>query len=208
MQNKLLTIFIIIIYGGNSTKEQKYNSGIGSTDTDTIEQYVSGLKNYFEPKKFNILDIGCGNFNVGIKTRDHFNEYIACDIVEDLIEYNKLKYHTSNVLFTKLNAINDILPDADIVILRQVLQHLSNAEIFSILKKLKKYKFIIITEHIPTLLNIVYNIDKLIGPDIRLSNNSGVSLSKLPFNLKFKKETQICNIMQSEGRVETIIYEL
>ena len=46
-----------------------------------------------------------------------------------------------------MNALNDNLPIADIIMIREVFQHLSNANINKILNKIKKkYKFLILTE--------------------------------------------------------------
>jgi hypothetical protein len=76
------------------------------------------------------------------------------------------------------------LPDGDACFLRQVLQHLSNREICAILPKLNKYRWVYITEHYPTDNDgIKPNKDKVHVGDIRLLENSGVYLSKPPFNL-------------------------
>ena len=80
--------------------------------------------------------MGCGDFVVGSKIRSLCNQYIACDIVAPLIEYNKKKYQPLNVDFRTLNLISDNLPSADVVFIRQVLQHLSNIEIKNIIPKL------------------------------------------------------------------------
>ena len=48
-----------------------------------------------------------------------------------------------------MNIVKDNLPSADCIILRQVLQHLSNAEVQQIITKLSAYKYIILTEHLP-----------------------------------------------------------
>ena len=51
-----------------------------------------------------------------------------------------------------------------------------------------KYKYLVITEHLPDLVykveNFLPNIDKVTGPDTRIDKNSGVILTKPPFNLK------------------------
>jgi hypothetical protein len=41
------------------------------------------------------------------------------------------------------------LPDGDIVFLRQVLQHLNNSQISRVVQKLYRYKFLVLTEHVP-----------------------------------------------------------
>jgi hypothetical protein len=51
-----------------------------------------------------------------------------------------------------------ILPEAELIVVRQVLQHLDNKSIATILEKCKKYKYALITESI--YINASeYNID-------------------------------------------------
>jgi len=77
------------------------------------------------------------------------------------------------------------LPKADCVILRQVLQHLSNEEIKNILAKLYNYKYLILTEHLP-LRDFIPNEDIISGQGIRIKHNSGVwcGLNRSTFQVK------------------------
>jgi hypothetical protein len=78
----------------------------------------------------------------------------------------------------------DSLPPADLLTIRQVLQHLSNNKIKKILNNVNKYKYVIITEHLLKDGFVKkHNKDKPTGPDIRLIDNSGVYINKPPFNL-------------------------
>ncbi len=80
----------------------------------------------------------------------------------------------------ELDAVNaENLPEVDCCIIRQACQHLSNAQIMAILEKVNKYKFVIITEHVP-LKPIKKNLDKLHGPDIRLYQGSGMFVEAKP----------------------------
>jgi hypothetical protein len=95
------------------------------------------------------------------------------------------------------------LPNVQLVTIRQVLQHLSNAQISGILAKLKNYNHILITEHLP--LNesgIVYNVDKIQGDHIRLAYNSGVYIDKEPFNIK---ATILFEYREDLGEIPAII---
>ena len=85
-----------------------------------------------------------------------------------------------------------ILP-SDICFVRQVLQHLSNFHIQGLKLMSGKYKYLVITEHLNKVENFLPNIDKVTGPDIRI-DNSGVILTKPPFNLKAIEVKDVCNI--------------
>ena len=78
--------------------------------------------------------------------------------------------------------------------IRQVLQHLSNAEVGLILENCKKFKYLIVTEHYPNPdFELVPNIDIPHGPDMRLHYDSAVVLDKPPFdekNVKLLVETE------------------
>ena len=196
---------------GKGINNLPFNSGIGSSDKTTINAYIDSLKLFFISQMgvYNVVDCGCGDFNIGSQIRSIFNNYTACDIVDELISFNKIKFNNLNVDFKNLNLINDEIPKADIIIFRQVLQHLSNENILKIVSKINnKYKYLIISEHLPSSYNFVPNINKINGPGIRLNKNSGVILSEPPFNLNYTEKFVISDIAQDEGRIETIIYRI
>lgn len=171
-------------WGGSSSE---FCSGGGSVETKIVTPYISVItenihKEGLEGKTF--VDLGCGDFRIGKQLIPLCSKYIGIDIVRSLIERNQKEYENDKVKFIHLNMINEELPDGDVCFIRQVLQHLSNQQIINVLKKLKKYKLVFITEHYPTDNNfIVPNIDKVQGMDIRIYENSGVYLSEQPFGI-------------------------
>ena len=78
-----------------------------------------------------------------------------------------------------------------------------------IIKKLLHYKYIILTEHI-LLGSFIPNKDIISGQGIRLKQNSGVDVSKAPFNLTFKEEKNLNEIVleNNKGRIVTTLYTL
>ena len=164
----------------------KYCSGDGSVEEialpycDYINQYLSA--NY--PDGVTIVDLGCGDFRVGQHLLGENRKYIGVDIVSGLVDSLRERYASEEVTFVCLNIIEDTLPDGDVCLVRQVLQHLSNAQITDVLKALGKYKVVFITEHYPVDdSGLVPNKDKPHGEDIRLYDNSAVYLDKPPFGL-------------------------
>src|SRR5690554_5350046 len=111
--------------------------------------------------------------------------------------------HLCSLNFKTKNPLLDIatasLPAADCVILRQVLQHLSNAEIQSIVKKLAVYKYIILTEHLPER-DFVPNKDIISGQGNRPKKQSGVNLFVPPFNFKVEEERQLSAVVLNDGK--------
>jgi len=54
------------------------------------------------------------------------------------------------------------------------------------------YKFLIVTEHLPSRADFKQNFDKLTGPGTRMGDESGIVLTSPPFNLRPKSEKELC----------------
>jgi hypothetical protein len=198
-------------WGRSADPEMKFYSGGGSHEEAVVMPYVEAvcnlLKSFKTPPK--VVDLGCGDFNVGSKICHHTQMTIACDIVPDLISFNKEKFRDLNVYFQLIDLTMDELPYGEIVIIRQVLQHLSNASILNSLPKIiNNFKYLVITEHLPAGDAFIRNLDKPDGANIRNDIQSGVVLTDPPFNLKIVSERVLCSVPQYKGVIKTILYEI
>lgn len=198
-------------WGQSADSSHKYFSGSGSHSNEIIEPYINvsiNFLNLFDSKP-SVVDLGCGDFFVGSEIRQYCSHYIACDVVEELIYYNKEKFRDLNVDFRVLDLALDELPRADIVFIRQVFQHLSNQEILKTLPKLSKsYRYLVLTEHLPDAEVFTANMDIVTGRDTRLSKGSGIVLTEAPFNLSVKQATEVCVVNIPSGKLVTTIYQL
>lgn len=189
-----------------------FYSGEGSHDLKIITSYIESVIGFLEShhSKLTICDLGCGDFNIGRHFVAHTKNYKAIDIVESLIERNKKRFEADHLEFLCLDISKDNLPIADCIILRQVLQHLSNEEIIQIVEKLNAYKYIILTEHIP-VGDFTPNKTMISGQGNRLRYNSGVDLLKSPFHLKVKEERCLDEYIYSDekkGKIKTTLFTL
>ena len=188
-----------------------FYSGEGSHHPDLVNPYIavitSFLKSFESPLV--VCDLGCGDFNVGKELVKYTEKYVAVDIVTDLIAHHKKKFKTENLEFHCLDIAVDELPSGDCALLRQVLQHVSNAEIHSILKKLKDYKYVILTEHLPEV-DFTPNKDIISGQGIRLKKQSGINLLAPPFNFKVLEEKQLLSVVLNDrkGLIVTTLYKM
>jgi hypothetical protein len=191
-----------------------FSSGNGSHTPSVVAPYVNAVAGFLQSLSSppSVVDLGCGDFSVGKQLLPYCGRYVACDVVPALIERNKEKFTAAKVELRCLDIIDHDLPDGDIVFLRQVLQHLNNAQILRIVPKLYRYKFLVLTEHLPANTAFQPNLDKPTGGGTRLPQNSGVVLTAPPFLLRTKSESVLCSINESIGRhpgiMKTQLYEL
>ncbi len=191
-KDAMVQIYENNLWGG---EKSKFYSGLGSHHPETVDPYIAVvsafLKDFDAPPV--VCDLGCGDFNIGKELVRFSKKYIAVDIVPDLITHNKKEFQADHLEFHALDIAKDELPPGDIAILRQVLQHLSNTEIKSVVEKLYAFKFVILTEHLPEE-DFAPNKDIISGQGIRLKKQSGVNLSASPFNLEVIGEKQLLSV--------------
>jgi hypothetical protein len=198
---------------GVASPENKspFYSGPGSSDPQIVDPYVETVKRFFSsfPTKKKAVDLGCGDFQVGSRIVETFDSYTACDVVPELILFNKRYWQHLPVEFSVVDLVKDQIPTGDVLILRQVLQHLSNDDISKFTQSIPRgFSYLLLTEHLPSENNFLANKDKVSGTDIRLGSGSGVVLTQPPFNMNFKSETTLLSVPQFGGSIVTTLYEL
>lgn len=199
------------------TGDEELSSGAGSRFSELVDPYIDAIMRWAEAnngQKLTALDLGCGDFHVGKRVFPYFGKYIAADIVPILIENHRKNHVAPNLEFHCIDGIDEDLPQADVVFIRQVLQHLSNAQILKILPKLGQFKHVIISEHVPSAARLkVKNLDKVHGGGIRLAQGSGIYLQDPPFNLKSLDSTVLLELTHGldadrDGVIITTYYRL
>jgi len=73
-----------------------------------------------------VVDIQCGDFSAMWDIVFSFDHYIGCDVDAELIEHNK-RYSNDIISFQTTNAVTDEIPTADLLIVRDLFEHLSHA---------------------------------------------------------------------------------
>jgi len=162
-----------------------FNSGPGSKG-EAAERYIDCINHFIAAQYIrSVVDLGCGDFRIGSRIARPEISYVGVDIVEPLIQANQAQFGTGRVRFQCIDITRDELPAAELCLIREVLQHLSNAEAMAILTKTRKYKRVIVTERWPGPQgSFKANRDKPHGRAARFIWNSGLVLTEPPFNLK------------------------
>ena len=200
---------------GEGTADDSFHSGSGSHDPSVVEPYIKAVCAYMDELGGpDVVDLGCGDFSIGSRIRRHCSSYLACDIVPALIERNRQKYADLDVQFAIIDMVQDPLPPSEVVMIRQVLQHLSNNDVAAVLAKVAAtYRVLIITEHLPAG-NFVPNLDKPTGPSVRLSctEPSGLVITEPPFNIPPVTSRLLCEVEEPNlvipGSLRTTAYQL
>lgn len=179
------TVFTEIYQKGMWGGREALFSGTGSRGS-AADQYIAAIQQFIEANRISsVVDLGCGDFQIGMKIAEICERYTGVDVVKFVVDENTRHHGSDTVAFRHMNIVDDELPDADLCLIRQVLQHLSNAQIKRILAKLSKYRFVIITEHYPADADFkTPNIDKAHGPGTRVTLGSAVCLDQPPFNVQ------------------------
>ncbi len=191
-------------------------SGPGSHTQHVVNPYIKSAKAKIASLNCKIIvDLGCGDFNVGKYFVDDCEKYIACDVSSVVLQNNRQKYSFENVEFRELNITKDRMPSGDLAFVRQVLQHLSNSEIESFIEIINLYKpfrYLLVTEHLPSASDFVPNLDMPTSHGIRVGMNSGIELHNAPFNLSYQKMENIAEVSEATSGVDALIrstlYEL
>lgn len=108
-------------YGFGSSESR---SGPGSElgETRLLREKIKDLVK--EKNIKSVVDIPCGDFNWMKEIVFSFESYIGGDIVEEAVKTNNEKYSNSKIKFIDFDLINDPIPEADLLIVRDVIGHL------------------------------------------------------------------------------------
>ena len=207
------------IYGENRWGGEKgeFCSGTGSTNDAVVTTYVDTIRRLASERGFlgtRFVDFGCGDFRVGQRLLTLCSTYVGVDVVPSLVDRNNQVYGNQTTQFLAQDLTRDEPPEGDVCFVRQVLQHLSNAEIRTILSKLDRYQWVFITEHKPNAsASTLPNIDKVHGEDVRVAFGSGVYVDQPPFDLPRKSLEVVLELPGTglgpgvdPGVIQTILY--
>lgn len=156
-------------------------SGDGSRVQNAIV-YMKFLENFLKEHNIkSVVDVGCGDWTFSRFMDWGDAEYIGYDVVQYIIDRNNALFASPKVSFVCANAVEVNLPEADLMVCKEVLQHLSNTTICAFLKQIKNFKHCLITNDINTNDHLDTN------RDVSTGGYRCVDLTKHPFDLTGEK---------------------
>ena len=167
------------VWGG--FRDIDYWSGGGSRDYRVVYQYVHKINQFIFEHNINIVvDFGCGDMNIGEKIM--CKRFIGCDVVPELIDRNNEKYRTDpSKEFCICDGISEEIPHGDLLLIKEVFQHLSNEQILKIIENFKNFKYIIITDGTNLKKECNMDVTNMIADSRESFSNFDVT--KSPFNV-------------------------
>jgi SAM-dependent methyltransferase len=120
-------------------------SGAGSDVQNALlyEAYVQHLIR--QPGVRSIIDLGCGDWRFTRYLDLGDCDYLGVDIVASVVERNQTTYGSARVRFQQADITTFEVPPCDLVLCKDVLQHLSNAHVLAVLGRLAVAKTALVT---------------------------------------------------------------
>ena len=122
-------------------------SGSGST-LEITREYRAYLEDFIRKHRVtSIVDAGCGDWSFSSTVDWADASYLGVDIASDVIDADRKKYAKGKIAF-RVGDITEELPAADLLISKDVLQHLSNALVQKFIRnnlRRGKYKWVLLT---------------------------------------------------------------
>lgn len=151
-----------------------YKSGPGS-DPVAAKKWVEAVNRHLETDEIaSVLDVGCGDFRLGSNYNLTGKMYYGVDVSSEVMEAN---VNTDNVSFIVGDALKIDLPKTDLVLIKDVLQHLPNKDAISLVNKFLNTAKVVLMCNDYDSMNI----------DIAPGGHRGLDLQKAPYNLDVTK---------------------
>ncbi len=184
VQDTFSKIYRNQVWGKNG---EQFYSGPGSHGPAS-DMYCAAVTRFIQENGIrSVVDCGCGDFSIAKRIVEATDvQYVGVDVVPELIQHHRKNFQGPRVRFACANIIADDLPTADLYLVRQVLQHLTNDEIAKVLERLSCVPKVLITEDFPSQPTS-FNHDMTHGPEVRSDFGSGVYVDQPPFSLQVKE---------------------
>lgn len=152
-----------------------YGSGVGSLPLNNID-YMKLVQTFLRANAIkSVVDFGCGDWQFSQFIAWGEATYLGLDVVGEVVERNTARFARPGVQFAKFETVDDV-PSCDLVLCKDVFQHLPNPDIRDHLRMLKaRARYLLIT-------NDEWPCAELTNAEIEGIGWRPVSLSGAPFN--------------------------
>lgn len=154
----------------------------GGSKVENAKLYMEYLENFLKSHEIrNVVDLGCGDWTFSRHIDWSNINYLGIDVVKSVIEKNQRDFTKDNIHFIQADVLNFCLPEADLLICKDVLQHLPIQDISFVLEQIGKFKYCLITN------DIDLNDAKKNNLEILRGEYRSLDLTSYPFFLDAEK---------------------
>lgn len=119
-------------------------SGSGSTPEVTAS-YRQFLTNFIKQRDVkSVVDLGCGDWQFSQMLDWTGIDYVGIDVSKVVLK-NTSVFARPGIKFIEMNGVTGSVPGADLLILKDVIQHWTNDDIHRFIPSLNKFKYALIT---------------------------------------------------------------
>lgn len=156
-------------------------SGSGS-EFKNVQPYFNFLQTFLKENKIqSVVDAGCGDWQFSQFINWSGINYQGFDASKTVIKKNQEKFASKTITFVHGNFLERDLPKADLLILKDVLQHLSSKNIKKAISQFKNYKYVIVVNDVDPI--------NLSAPNIEIKDGQyrPLDITSAPYNVKAEK---------------------
>jgi SAM-dependent methyltransferase len=157
-----------------------WGTGSGSGSSEAVTRpYRLFLQDFLRRRAIrSVVDVGCGDWQFSSHVDWSGVRYLGIDVSATALASSR-RFEGPNVAFREGDARVDELPEADLLIAKDVLQHWSNDDIQGFLPRLERFRYALITNGFPPTRLYKTNLPKKAGAGYR-----PIDLSADPFRLE------------------------
>lgn len=171
-------------------------SGSGSKE-ELLHGYVMFVQDFLRKHEIRtIADVGCGDWQFSKNIDWGGASYTGYDVASVVINANNARYAKENVHFVHYNGDFAQIQSADLLICKDVLQHLPNAKIHDFIAILPKFRYALIAN----------DISERVNADILPTQYRALDLRQPPFNLVLEV-VHLIKRMPREPNIAVMLYD-
>lgn len=150
---------------------------------ENASPYIDFLQDFMKENNIrSVVEVGCGDWKVSRYITWGDIQYHGYDVVKGVINQNRKKYGSPFIQFSYADAISTELPEADLMICKDVLQHFPNEDVKSFLGQTSKFKHCLIINDTSYAKN-----EENENKQISKGGYRPLDLSRQPFKVKGMK---------------------
>jgi SAM-dependent methyltransferase len=167
IQKDMPTFGQLSVFDGIYTEEYWGGGSGGGSTPAASKPYVLFLESFLRKNNIkSIVDLGCGDWQFTRHLDLSGIHYTGIDAAKSIVEVNSLSYGSSNIHFSHFTGDYSIVPKADLLLCKDVLQHLDTASVHEVVKSvIPLFRFSLVTNDVPNRSLIGKLVDKIKGRD-------------------------------------------